>query len=124
MVRALLVSALLALPVAARAPLHTWTDKEGVLHVEDVPPPPPQARSAPRKSPPAAQVSIPAPKRGERWWERRSDAPPDEIDRAPALYNHPPEVVRAVILGERAGDPAPLSRAGANGRIQHMSPNP
>src|SRR5256885_13865573 len=120
MVRALLVSALLALPVAARAPLHTWTDKEGVLHVEDVPPPPPQARSAPRKSPPAAQVSIPAPKRGERWWERRSDAPPDEIDRAAALYKIPAGLVRAGVWAESAGGAAALSRAGGIGLMQLM----
>src|SRR5438309_4694375 len=119
MVRALLASALLALPAAARAPLHTWTDKEGVLHVEDVPPLP-RARSAPRKSAPAAQVSIPAPKRGERWWERRSDAPPDEIDRAAALYNIPAELVRAVIWAESAGDAAAVSRAGAIGLMQLM----
>src|SRR2546428_6950301 len=115
MVRALLVSALLALPVAARAPLHTWTDKEGVLHVEDVPPPPPQARSAPRKSPPAAQVSIPAPKRGERWWERRSPAPPDLIDRATAPYNNPAELQRAAILAESTGDAATDSLASVIG---------
>src|SRR4051794_7694983 len=48
MVRVLLASALIALPVAARSPLHTWTDKEGVLHVEDVPPP--RVRASPRKA--------------------------------------------------------------------------
>src|SRR3989442_15667989 len=101
MVRALLASALLALPAAARAPLHTWMDKEGVLHVEDVPPPP-QARSAPRKSPPAAQVSIPAPKRGERWWERRSQAPPGAIDRAAGRYRIPAGVGRGGDWGGRA----------------------
>src|SRR2546428_5790866 len=104
MVRALLVSALLALPVAARAPLHTWTDKEGVLHVEDVPPPPPQARSAPRKSPPAAQVSIPAPKRGERWWERRSRPAPGDYTLTASLYNIAAERVRGVILYDGAVD--------------------
>jgi soluble lytic murein transglycosylase-like protein len=119
MVRAILASALLALPAAARAPLHTWTDMDGVLHVEDVPPPV-RARSAPRKSPPGAQVSIPEPKRGERWWERRSDAPPDEIDRAAALYNIPAELVRAVIWAESAGDAAAISRAGAIGLMQLM----
>src|SRR5256886_13817836 len=75
MVRALLASALLALPAAARTPLHTWTDNDGVLHVEDVPPPP-RARSAPRKAAPAAQVSIPAPKRGGPSGERGAPSPP------------------------------------------------
>src|SRR5207253_474504 len=64
--------------------------------------------------------SIPAPKRGERWWERRSDAPPDEIDRAAALYNIPAELVRAVIWAESAGDAAAISRAGAIGLMQLM----
>jgi soluble lytic murein transglycosylase-like protein len=121
MVRFLLVSALCALPATARSPLHTWTDKDGVLHVEDVPPP--KARTAPRKTAPQGQgqVSVPPPsKRGERWWERRSDAPPDEIDRAAALYKVPAELVRAVIWAESAGDAAAISRAGAIGLMQLM----
>jgi len=117
MLRLLFAIALLALPAAARSPLHTWTDKDGVLHVEDVPPP--RARAAARKTA-EAQVTVPPSKRGERWWEKRSDAPPDEIDRAAALYNVPAELVRAVIWAESAGDATAISRAGAIGLMQLM----
>jgi soluble lytic murein transglycosylase-like protein len=119
MVRFLLVTALVALPAAARTPLHTWTDKDGVLHVEDTPPPR-RARSAPRKPAGAAQVNVPPHRPGEHWWEKQSDAPPDEIDRAAALYNVPAELVRAVIWAESAGDAAAISRAGAIGLMQLM----
>jgi soluble lytic murein transglycosylase-like protein len=108
--------ALLALPAAARDPLRTWTDKDGVLHVEDRPPTG-QAR-APRKPP--AQVNVPPHKPGERWWEKRSDAPPDEIDKAAARYNIPAELVRAVIWAESAGDGGAISSAGAIGLMQLM----
>jgi soluble lytic murein transglycosylase-like protein len=121
MVRFLLGFALCALPAMARSPLHTWTDQDGVLHVEDVPPP--KARTAPRKSAAQgqAQVTVPPPsKRPERWWERRSDAPPDEIDRAAAMYKVPAELVRAVIWAESAGDASAISRAGAIGLMQLM----
>jgi soluble lytic murein transglycosylase-like protein len=111
MFRLLLATALFALPAAARPPLHTWTDKDGVLHVEDVPPT--RTRSSPRKVAPAA-------KRAERWWEKRSDAPPDEIDRAAAHYNVPAELVRAVIWAESAGDAGAVSHRGAIGLMQLM----
>ncbi|HET9752078.1 MAG TPA: lytic transglycosylase domain-containing protein [Myxococcales bacterium] len=111
MFRLLLATALFALPAAARPPLHTWTDKDGVLHVEDVPPT--RTRPSPRKLAPAA-------KKGERWWEKRSDAPPDEIDRAAALYNVPAELVRAVIWAESAGDAGAVSHRGAIGLMQLM----
>ena len=117
MVRLLFSMALLALPAAARSPLHTWTDKDGVFHVEDVPPS--RARAAARKTA-EAQVNVAPSRRGERWWEKRSDAPPDEIDRAAALYNVPAELVRAVIWAESAGDAAAISRAGAIGLMQLM----
>src|SRR5439155_6893664 len=114
MVRLLLASALLlALPAFARPALHTWTDKDGVLHVDDNPPPQPRAKAAPRKVAPAADKPA-------RWWERRNDAPPDEIDKAAALYNVPAELVRAVIWAESAGDAAAISRAGAIGLMQLM----
>jgi len=116
--RFLLAIALLALPAAARPPLHTWTDKEGVLHIEDVPPPP--AKASPRKGSKPAQVNVPAQKKGERWWERRSDAPPDEIDKAAARYKIPAELVRAVIWAESAGDGGAISSAGAIGLMQLM----
>ncbi|HEY6912722.1 MAG TPA: lytic transglycosylase domain-containing protein [Myxococcales bacterium] len=113
MLRLLLATALFALPAAAREPLHTWTDKDGVLHVEDVPPV--RTRSSPRKLLPSASA-----KKGERWWEKRSDAPPDEIDRAAALYNVPAELVRAVIWAESAGDAGAVSHRGAIGLMQLM----
>lgn len=117
MVRFLLLWALLALPAAARPPLHTWTDKDGVLHVEDVPPPR-RARAAPRK--PAAAATVVPPERTGNWWEKRSDAPPDEIDRAAAHYKVPAELVRAVIWAESAGDAGAISTAGAIGLMQLM----
>lgn len=120
MVRLLLAILLLALPAAARPPLHAWTDKDGVLHVEDVPPAR-RARSAPRKTPPASEAAPAAsPKRAARWWEKRSDAPPDEIDRAAALHKIPAELVRAVIWAESAGDAGAISTAGAMGLMQLM----
>ena len=112
-----LLSALLALPAAARPPLHTWTDKDGVLHVEDVPPPR-KSGAAPRK--PAASATVVPPERTGNWWEKRSDAPPDEIDRAAARYKVPAELVRAVIWAESAGDAGAISTAGAIGLMQLM----
>jgi len=117
MVRFLLLSALLAFPAAARPPLHTWTDKDGVLHVEDVPPPR-KSGAAPRK--PAASATVVPPERTGNWWEKRSDAPPDEIDRAAARYKVPAELVRAVIWAESAGDAGAISTAGAIGLMQLM----
>jgi soluble lytic murein transglycosylase-like protein len=119
MVRLLLAISLLALPAAARPPLHTWTDKDGVLHVEDVPPSR-KARTAPRQTAPPPEAVPAAPKRAERWWEKRSDAPPDEIDRAAAKHNIPAELVRAVIWAESAGDAGAISTAGAMGLMQLM----
>ena len=119
MVRFVLAIALLALPAAARPPLHTWTDKDGVLHVEDVPPTA-KAKVAPRKPSAPTQVLVPPQKSGERWWERASDAPPDEIDRAAAQFKIPAELVRAVIWAESAGDAGAISTAGAIGLMQLM----
>src|SRR5205085_3887051 len=80
-------------------------------------PPPRAARAAPRKVAPAAP---PQTARTGRWWERRSDAPPDEIDRAAQLYNVPAELVRAVIWAESAGDASAVSHRGAVGLMQLM----
>ena len=102
---------LCALPAAARSPLHMWTDKDGVTHISDDPPQP--TRASPRRV-------EPAPKKADRWWEKRSDAPPDEIDRAAALYNVPSELVRAVIMAESAGDAGAVSHRGAIGLMQLM----
>ena len=59
MVATLLVLA--ALPASARSPLHMWTDKDGVLHVDDSPPAAPR-RVSPRK----------AAVKADHWWERRN----------------------------------------------------
>jgi len=111
MLRFFLSLLLLALPVSAREPLHMWTDKDGVTHVSDLPP------SAQRASPRRVD---PAPKKAERWWEKRTDAPPDEIDRAAAIFKIPAELVRAVIWAESAGDAAAVSHRGAIGLMQLM----
>lgn len=106
MFRLILATALFALPVSARSPLHMWTDKDGVLHLEDAPPPGP---SYVRKDAPARKLSL-----------RRSDAPPDQIDKAAALYKIPSELVRAVIMAESAGDASAISHRGAIGLMQLM----
>src|ERR1700737_983168 len=80
--------------------------------------PPRRARAAPRK--PAAPATVGAPEHTGNWWEKRSDAPPDEIDRAAAHYKVPAELVRAVIWAESAGDAGAISTAGAIGLMQLM----
>lgn len=117
---------LLAAPLAVRAgPLHSWVDEDGVYHVSDTPPP--KTRKSPRavRNVPSPPTSKPEPKsararRAPRWWERRSDAPPDEIDRAAKIYNIPAELIRAVIAVESAGDTAAVSHRGAVGLMQLM----
>ena len=116
---------LLAAPLAVRAgPLHSWVDKDGVYHVADAPPG--KARKPPRSlSPAQPQAAAPKPpgardKRPPHWWERRSDAPPDEIDRAAKVFNIPAELIRAVIAVESAGDTAAISHKGAVGLMQLM----
>src|SRR6202022_1472151 len=79
-------------------------------HVDDRPP----ARSSVRKAAPAR------PAEPHHWWERRSDAPPDQIDHAAQLYNIPAELVRAVIAVESAGDAGAISHKGALGLMQLM----
>jgi soluble lytic murein transglycosylase-like protein len=104
MLRTVLAIVLLALPAAARQPLHKWVDQDGVLHVEDTPPP-----AAGRRSP---RQSVQAP--------RQTDAPPDEIDKAAKLYKIPAELVRAIIWAESAGDASAVSHRGAVGLMQLM----
>ncbi len=125
MARSVLAAAfLLAAPVAVRAgPLHSWVDKDGVYHVEDAPPE--KTRKPPRNLAPSGPAASPEPqaakeKRPAQWWERRSDAPPDEIDRAAKIYNIPAELIRAVIAVESAGDTAAISHKGAVGLMQLM----
>jgi soluble lytic murein transglycosylase-like protein len=125
---ALALTALLA--GAAQAELYTWTDADGVLHVSDVPRSPrakkisgsgTAPRVSTRKSRRTTATATPAKKPAPlRWWERRSDAPPDEIDRAAKLYNIPNELIRAVIAAESAGDAGAVSHKGALGLMQLM----
>ncbi|MFL5374406.1 MAG: lytic transglycosylase domain-containing protein [Myxococcales bacterium] len=89
------------------AALRTWIDRDGVYHVEDAP----KARASSRAS---------ASKTKARWWERRSDAPPHQIERAAAMYNIPAELIRAVIAAESAGDTSAISHRGAIGLMQLM----
>lgn len=97
-------------PAMARSQLRMWTDHDGVTHLDDAPAP--SRRSAQRKAP--------ATRKESNWWERRSDAPPDEIDRAAQYYNIPAELVRAVIAVESAGDAGAVSQKGALGLMQLM----
>jgi soluble lytic murein transglycosylase-like protein len=122
---ALAAAFLLAAPLAVRAgPLHSWVDKDGIYHVADTPPE--KARKPPRNlAPSQPQASSPGPpsareKRRPQWWERRSDAPPDEIDRAAKVFNIPAELIRAVIAVESAGDTSAKSHKGAVGLMQLM----
>lgn len=114
---AALLCAWAAAPALARSPLQTWTDKDGVVHIDDTGPVP--SRSA-RRSPRASAPRSDSKPKAEHWWERRSDAPPDEIDRAAKAYNIPADLVRAVIAVESAGDAAAVSHRGALGLMQLM----
>src|SRR3954469_2890445 len=97
-----------AAPMALQAAsLRTWVDRDGVYHVEDAP----NARASSRAS---------ASRTKARWWERRSDAPPAQIERAAAMYNIPAELIRAVIAAESAGDTSAISHRGAIGLMQLM----
>jgi soluble lytic murein transglycosylase-like protein len=111
-----------AAPSSARSQLRMWTDKNGVVHVEDTPPgysrSPAQA-TRPRPSRAKAKGAK-APSRRLRFWEKATDAPPDEIDRAAARYNIPADLVRAVIAVESAGDASAISHKGAVGLMQLM----
>ena len=128
---AALAAALAALP--ARAQLHTWVDKEGVYHVDGEGPRAPPKRAASPKDDglPAWQRPNRPPRKGSgrkqakakkapRWWERRSDAPPDEIDHAATRYKIPAELIRAVIAVESNGDAGAVSHKGAIGLMQLM----
>ena len=113
---------LCAAPSLARAQIRMWTDKSGVVHVDDTPTvytrPPAQAT---RPRPARAKAHGPkVPSRRPRFWEKSTDAPPDEIDRAAARYNIPAELVRAVIAVESAGDASAVSHKGAVGLMQLM----
>jgi soluble lytic murein transglycosylase-like protein len=140
----LIALALAALP--ARAELKTWVDKEGVFHVEGSSPDPgaaPHKHKAGRQAErPPADGSLPSwqrpnlpPRRGKKstagapkakrreaakWWERRSDAPPDEIDHAAEVYKIPAELIRAVIAVESNGNAGAVSHKGALGLMQLM----
>jgi soluble lytic murein transglycosylase-like protein len=121
MARSVLAAALLlAAPLAVRAgPLHTWVDQDGVYHVSDTPPS--KARKSPRASiGSGTSDQSPRARRAPHWWERRSDAPPDEIDRAAKVFNIPAELIRAIIAVESAGDTAAVSHRGAVGLMQLM----
>ena len=109
---------------AGRHPLYQWTDKDGVTHMDENPPSEAELQAAGRprikqgKSQPRASQQKKSKPRD--WWERRSDAPPDEIDKAARLYNIPAELIRAVIAIESAGDAAAKSNKGAVGLMQLM----
>jgi hypothetical protein len=127
---------LLATGAEAGGRLYEWVDKDGVVHLDDLPPE--QAYRVRGGAPPAgvAQVAGPGRGRGQRaqpagssgrrsprrldWWERSNDAPPDEIDRAATFYNIPAELIRAVIAVESDGNAAAVSRKGAVGLMQLM----
>jgi soluble lytic murein transglycosylase-like protein len=113
MTRAVLAAAILlaAAPSVRAASFRTWVDKDGVYHIDDTPQVSrtPSARKQPRGN-----------NRPARWWERRSDAPPDQIDAAARKYNIPAELIRAVIAVESAGDCSAVSHRGAVGLMQLM----
>jgi soluble lytic murein transglycosylase-like protein len=106
------LSCLAASSAVRAASVRTWTDRDGVYHVED-------AAQARGRQGPRGTPAKPRPKT-LRWWERRSDAPPDQVDRAASLYNIPAELIRAVIAAESAGDTSAVSHRGAIGLMQLM----
>jgi soluble lytic murein transglycosylase-like protein len=115
----LTLAVVLAAPLAVRAGgIRAWVDKDGVYHVDDTDGPG-SSRKSPRKIQPKAAEGAPAP-RAQHWWERRTDAPPDEIDRAAKTFNIPAELIRAVIAVESAGDCSAISNRGAVGLMQLM----
>jgi soluble lytic murein transglycosylase-like protein len=114
---------------AGRHPLYTWTDKNGVTHVDEVPPSEAELQAAgrprlkpspPSRDPQARKSKASKASKPRDWWERSNDAPPDEIDKAARLYNIPSELIRAVIAVESAGNAAALSHKGAVGLMQLM----
>ena len=123
-----------AASAGARPTVYQWVDRDGVLHIDDSPPrslpkpgtlkskvnasPRSDAKAAPSNQAKRAKASKPGKSRD--WWERSNDAPPDQIDKAARLYNIPPELIRAVIAVESAGDAAALSHKGAVGLMQLM----
>jgi soluble lytic murein transglycosylase-like protein len=128
------LAALCAAPLAHAGPrLYSWTDKDGVLHMDENPPTSEELRAAGRplkRLPPERQSSakgkVKAQAKAARkekprdWWERSNDAPPDEIDKAAKYYNIPAELIRAVIAIESAGNAAAKSGKGAVGLMQLM----
>jgi len=117
-----------------------WTDKDGVVHVEGGPSGKLHRKQALAASGQPGKAAVPSwqqpnkpPRRGRtvasasaatnkpvEWWERRSDAPPDEIDRAAQTYKIPAELIRAVIATESAGRAEAVSHKGAIGLMQLM----
>ncbi len=112
----------------------TWVDKDGVYHVEGSSParakraPAPSSDKLPAWQRPnarpkkraAAKSAAAGAAKAPKWWEKRTDAPPDEIDRAAERYKIPPELIRAVIAVESGGDAAAVSHKGALGLMQLM----
>jgi soluble lytic murein transglycosylase-like protein len=117
MSRLVLALGIAATCVAALSGFHAGSfrycrDREGVYNFEAAPRG--RGRQGPRGTP-AKDSAKPL-----RWWERRSDAPPDQIDRAASKYNIPAELIRAVIAAESAGDTSAISHRGAVGLMQLM----
>jgi hypothetical protein len=128
----------LAAVAPARATFYEWVDKNGVVHLDDLPPAEAQrvyGVEGPAGGRVRVSISAPAQERSDGkghakrargtqraldWWERSNDAPPDEIDRAAGLYNIPAELIRAVIAVESDGNAAALSHKGAVGLMQLM----
>src|SRR5439155_753954 len=71
---------------AAAPPRQSRTEKNGGFPAGDLPAAPARAEA---RTPVGAQVTGARSRRGDRWWEKRSDPGPDEIDRGAALYNVP-----------------------------------
>jgi soluble lytic murein transglycosylase-like protein len=115
MKRLVVIAALFAVPVAARADVYSWTDDDGVVHFTNTP-----------GDPRAKKVKL-----GDYTYEVTDDAGKlrrlfrvdverydDIIKEAAGYYSLPPQLVKAVIAAESGFEPAAVSHAGAQGLMQ------
>jgi hypothetical protein len=137
-VRFVVVAALFAVAVPARADIYTYEDKEGVVHFTNVPPPKGGGhrwrvlyKTGPGK---AGQVSgAAAPTSFAGCAESRADVVPAtdrspdrytrydaHIEEAARLYALPQALIRAIIKVESDYDPRVVSCAAAKGLMQLM----
>jgi len=106
-----LTLALWAAPAAARGPIFTYTDGNGVVHFTNVP------RGDTRFKPiPGAATSVPR----KYYRAPRSTRYDPLIDTTARLHGVPPALIKAVIAAESAFNSQAVSHKGAQGLMQLM----